>query len=69
MQWLLDNWILVLFGVGMLAMHLFGHGHGGHSGKKAGGALVDAEGDSAQTTGLNSDTGGPVVKVAGNRDP
>jgi hypothetical protein len=34
MQWLLDNWILVLFGGGMIAMHLFGHGHGGHGGKK-----------------------------------
>ncbi len=30
MQWLLDNWILVLFGGGMIAMHLFGHSHGGH---------------------------------------
>lgn len=31
MQWLLDNWIWVLLGGGMIAMHLFGHGsHGGH---------------------------------------
>lgn len=32
MQWILDNWILVLFGGGMIAMHMFGHGHGGHGG-------------------------------------
>ena len=31
MQWMFDNWILILFGGGMIAMHLFGHGgHGGH---------------------------------------
>ena len=38
MEWLLDNWVLVLFGGGMIAMHMFGHGghgknggHGGHA--------------------------------------
>lgn len=30
MQWILDNWLLLLLGGGMVAMHLFGHGHGGH---------------------------------------
>ena len=31
MEWLSQNWIWVLFFVGMIAMHLFGHGgHGGH---------------------------------------
>ncbi len=31
MQWVLDNWVWILLGGGMLAMHLFGHGgHGGH---------------------------------------
>ncbi|GAA6178415.1 MULTISPECIES: hypothetical protein [Sulfitobacter] len=34
MQWLAENWFLVLFGGGMIAMHLFGHGHGGHGKKK-----------------------------------
>lgn len=33
MQWLLDNWIWVLLGGGMIAMHLFGHG--GHGKKRA----------------------------------
>lgn len=32
MQWLIDNWFLVLLLGGMGAMHLFGHGHGGHGG-------------------------------------
>ena len=32
MQWLADNWFLVLFGGGMIAMNLFGHGHGGGHG-------------------------------------
>lgn len=33
MQWLTENWVLVLVIGGMAAMHLFGHGHrSGHSG-------------------------------------
>ena len=33
MEWLSQNWVWVLFAVGMIAMHLFGHGgHGGHGG-------------------------------------
>jgi hypothetical protein len=30
MDWLVENWVLVLVFGGMAAMHLFGHGHGGH---------------------------------------
>jgi len=31
MEWLTDNWILVVVLGGMAAMHIFGHGgHGGH---------------------------------------
>ena len=31
MEWISQNWVWVLFAVGMIAMHLFGHGgHGGH---------------------------------------
>lgn len=31
MTWFAENWFWVLFGVGFIAMHLFGHGgHGGH---------------------------------------
>jgi hypothetical protein len=33
MEWLSQNWVWVLFGVGFIAMHVFGHGgHGGHGG-------------------------------------
>jgi hypothetical protein len=43
MEWLLNNWVLVLFGGGMIAMHLFGHGHGGHGGRGGcGGQRKDA---------------------------
>lgn len=28
MQWIIDNWIVLLLIGGMLVMHLFGHGHG-----------------------------------------
>lgn len=30
MEWLTENWVLVLVVGGMAALHLFGHGHGGH---------------------------------------
>ena len=33
MEWISQNWVWVLFFVGMIAMHMFGHGgHGGHGG-------------------------------------
>lgn len=31
MAWIIENWVLVLVIGGMLAMHLFGHRHGGHT--------------------------------------
>ena len=37
MDWFSQNWVWVLFAVGMIAMHLFGHGgHGGHGGDQNG---------------------------------
>ena len=31
MEWFAQNWVWLLFAVGMIAMHMFGHGgHGGH---------------------------------------
>jgi len=27
MQWILENWVFLLVGVGIVAMHLFRHGH------------------------------------------
>lgn len=33
MQWITENWLLILLAGGMIAMHLFGHGkHGGKGG-------------------------------------
>lgn len=29
MQWVIDNWVWLLLGGGMIAMHLFGHGSHG----------------------------------------
>ena len=42
MLWFANNWILIAFVVGMLAMHLFGHrGHGGHGGRSRHGGHND----------------------------
>jgi hypothetical protein len=31
MQWLSENWVLIVVAIAFVAMHLFGHGgHGGH---------------------------------------
>ncbi len=36
MEWISQNWVWVLFAVGMIAMHMFGHGgHGGHGGNQS----------------------------------
>ncbi len=34
MQWIIENWILLLVGGGLVAMHLFSHGHKGKHKKK-----------------------------------
>lgn len=36
MQWIIENWLILLFGVGMIGMHLFGHRHGGKGGHNHG---------------------------------
>ncbi len=45
MEWVLDNWIWILFGGGMVAMHLFGHGghgdHGSHSKNRDAGSRTE----------------------------
>lgn len=36
MEWISQNRVWVLFAVGMIAMHMFGHGgHGGHGGNQS----------------------------------
>jgi len=37
MDWIAENWLLILAFGGMGAMHLFGHGHGKGQGKDQGG--------------------------------
>ncbi|MGE3703211.1 MAG: DUF2933 domain-containing protein [Hyphomicrobiaceae bacterium] len=34
MDWLSQNWVWVLIGIAFVALHLFGHGHGGHGGHR-----------------------------------
>ncbi|GMQ89936.1 MAG: hypothetical protein BMS9Abin10_0273 [Gammaproteobacteria bacterium] len=65
MAWLTDNWVWVLLGVGMVAMHLFGHkGHGGRGQDKAQG------GDSAGAQQAHApDTGAPAGRAARHVDP
>ena len=49
MQWFASNWIWIVFAVGMIAMHLFGHGgHGGHGGRSRHGGHND-ESDPQET--------------------
>ena len=69
MQWVLDNWFLILFGGGMIAMHLFGHG--GHGSKKGANAPADTDtgAEPVQATDRNRNTDGPTVKTERNRDP
>ena len=46
MEWISQNWVWVLFSVGMIAMHMFGHGgHGGDENK-----TKSADKDSASRT-------------------
>jgi hypothetical protein len=39
MEWLSQNWVLVLLGIGFIAMHMFGHG--GHAGHGSSGREVE----------------------------
>jgi len=44
MQWVLDNWVWLLLGGGMIAMHLFGHGgHGSHGKNRNTGSQSEPE--------------------------
>ncbi len=62
MEWLLDNWVLVLFGGGMIAMHMFGHGghgkRGGHACCKSRTSKAEPDGkpDAAPTRSPTGDT-------------
>ncbi len=52
MEWISQNWVWVLFAVGMIAMHMFGHGgHGGHNDPKP--ASKDREQRTSEGSGHN----------------
>lgn len=51
MEWVLDNWFLLLFGGGMIAMHMFGHGGHGKSGGKGGHACCKSRTSKAEQDG------------------
>ena len=59
MQWLSENWLLVVLFGGMGAMHLFGHGKGGH-GKGGHGCCAPAKKQpQAEDMAEATDTAGP----------
>jgi hypothetical protein len=67
MSWIAENWLVLLFGGGMLAMHLFGHGHGGK--KKAQGRVNSPNEPSDATfedpaTGRRDRSQKPKIKLA-----
>ena len=48
MEWFSQNWVWVLFFIGMIAMHMFGNGgHGGHGGHGGGTSGGDSDSKSA----------------------
>lgn len=55
MQWIVDNWLILLLVGGMLAMHMFGHGHGrgGHGGD---GGVQGRRSSSGDDAGLGPET-------------
>jgi hypothetical protein len=71
MQWVVDNWLLVVLFGGMGAMHLFGHGghgghgkrgkrgkHDGHDGQDKAGPQVDRDAANDVTPPAGEDAGG-----------
>jgi len=65
MNWIAENWLILLFGGGMLAMHLFGHGHGSHAKKgapKKGAPSPDEISDATFEQSTLSSVPGPLGK-------
>lgn len=75
MQWVLDNWFILLLVVGMVAMHLFGHGHGGHGrGSHRHGGRRDRDADpqsdgSPHGHGTHAPANEPRMPGSGPADP
>jgi len=59
MQWITENWLLLALIGGMLAMHMFGHGHGRHGRKGQESEQADGEKTSSSD---KTDAGGRVYK-------
>jgi len=55
MEWIAENWFLILIIILFVGMHMFGHGHGGHGGhgKQGGGHGQNhgSAGDQGRTEG------------------
>lgn len=51
MEWFSDNWFFVLLLILFIAMHMFGHGHGGHGGGGHGGGSHRGHGGCGGTHG------------------
>lgn len=65
MQWVLDNWLLILLVVGMIVMH-FGHGmHGGKGGHGAGNSKGHGEAKEAESE-LEAEPAPPLATATGN---
>lgn len=61
MVWLANNWIWIALVVGMAAMHLFGHGHGGQRHRSRQGTDVRPQSDASVDREL------PPANLAGDR--
>ena len=56
MDWFSQNWVWVLFAIGMVAMHMFGHGgHGGHGGLGGHGGHSGKARDDPKPAGRNDE--------------
>lgn len=67
MEWFAENWILILLGGAMVAMHLFGHGHG--SGHKKGPAGNEGHGRTGtRAAGCCGSHGGGHKNETGEND-
>lgn len=61
MGWLSSNWIWILVIGGFIALHVFGHGHGGHARSRApqtDGAVANDPGSGHKATPTEGEQGG-----------
>lgn len=81
MNWLANNWIIVVAGLAFLAFHFLGHrGHGGHGGHGGGGhgrhgghgqapSATPPETETATEQGTLPQNGAPVATTAADPAP